>query len=582
MKTSFKNLIFWILFLTSIHASAQEMITSSQAEISPYLKKQLTSKLKNYQLLTLPLLPTTKNKEQLSFQLQTLTEKWEIELHPNEIRTPDCKIIEFDGKNSKELTVADCPTFAGTVNGYEARFYINSELLSGTIYQKDDILTIEPLSWFLSTNEFKDVLIIFKESDIIETGGVCGVKSTINQLQSNQTSSITSLPVTCKMLNVAIEYDYEFYLLGGANQALSIMQNVDYIYFRDIGVRVNVSWMGGWSSKNAPYPYSNNTLFTTVSAEFWSYWNTNRGYVNRDIAHMFTGKNLTPPPVSPNLDVNGEANLVNICSASKSYSMSDRGNGSSNDWASCASHEIGHNLGHGGHDNDISNTFCDTKYIMCTGMTKNGYFSPNSKTIIANFLNSTSCLVTRTPSIVCKIDNNTINSTPTYISGGSHVINVISNDTYINNNSFTYAPNNSSVSYYPSGNSCSFTTNGVSSFTMQITYTNTCGTFYRAIPFVIYSSYKIYPNPSKDYLTVAFDIDASFDNSLGLPSELNLFNEKQELVKNIYPQESYKTKNLSSQNNKVIFDLRTYPKGLYYLHVIYTDGKTDKVKVLLE
>lgn len=575
-----------IILLVSMHSFSQSVLKAVKVESSTLLKKRLSEKLKTYQLFTLPMeLVKSKGEQNVSFQIETLTEKWDIELRPHEIRTDECKILEFTKKGAKEISIQDCPTFAGSVNGNDTRFFINDDVMAGTIYESDDIVMLEPLSWFLGTSEFGDAMILYKESDILDTGGYCGVKPSINKIKTNQNirSAISAKSASCQVLNVALEYDYEFHQLfannGGAiSKALNIMQNVDYIYFRDIGLRVCVSWLGGWSDVNDPF--SNSTLYYDVSADFWSFWNANRNDVSRDIAHMLTGKELTTPT---NGNSNGEANLTNICSSNRSYSMSDRGSGSDSDWASCVSHEMGHNLGHPGHDGDDGSGICNTqRYIMCEGMNKSGVFSSNSIGIISNFLTTVSCLGTRTTSISSKIDGNTINSTPTYISSGNHTLNIINNDAYINNNTFTYAPNNGQVSYNPSGSYCYFSTNGVSSFTMQITYTNECGTFYRGIPFVIYSPYRVFPNPSKDVVTVAFEMDEKSNNRLSLPTDISLYNERQEIIKTSKPQDLYEAKNLSVSDNKIIFDMKGYARGLYVLSIVYGNGKTDKIKVILE
>lgn len=584
-----KSIIFLLALITlfvSMNSFSQSVLKAVKVESSTLLKERLNEKLKKYQLFTLPTgLVKSKGEQNVSFQIETLTEKWDVELRPHEIRTADCKILEFTKKGSREIFLQDCPTFAGTVNGNDTRFFINDDVMAGTIYENNDIVMLEPLSWFLGTSEFGNAMILYRESNVFDTGGYCSVQSSISKIKGsrNTQSAINARPASCQVLNVALEYDYEFHQLfasngGAVGKALNIMQNVDYIYFRDVGLRVSVSWLGGWSDINDPF--SNSTLYYDVSADFWGFWNTNRNDVNRDIAHMLTGKELTTPTGG---NSNGEANLTNICSSNRSYSMSDRGSGSDNDWASCVSHEMGHDLGHPGHDGDDGSGICNTqRYIMYEGMNKSGVFSSNSIEIISNFLTTVSCLGTRTTSISSKINGNTINSTPTYISSGNHTLNIINNDAYINNNTFTYAPNNGQVSYNPSGSYCYFSTNGVSSFTMQITYTNECGTFYRGIPFVIYSSYKVFPNPSKDVVTVTFEIDEKIDNKLSLPTDISLYNERQEIVKTSRPQDLYGAKTLNVSDNKITFDMKGYARGLYVLNIVYGDGKTDKVKVVLE
>lgn len=578
-KNIFTQLIQCICLLTFFPSVAQEKITLRNIEISQSIKEKLDKEIKNYQLVYFSSFP--KRKEELNFSIQTLENLWEIQLYPNDIRSKDFIIQEFDGKNIITTTLSDIPTFAGTVNGQNARFFISDDFISGTIYLKEDIITLEPLNWTLGIKEFKDVYILYKDSDLIKNNsGRCGVRSVTQQAKEviPNLQAISSSTLNCKILNVAIEYDWEFNdNYGGYSQAMSIMNNIDYIYYTGIGNRVNVSWIGGWTTSNDPY--SNTTLDGNLLGEFINYWQTNRGYVSRNLAHMFTGKDLGSG--FPGVNSNGMANLINICSGN-SYSLSDRGDGGS-DWQYVASHEIGHNLGHGSHDSDYGIDCNATRYIMCTGNNKLGSFSSNAQNIIRSFLSSTECMSTgNTPIISCTLDGSPINSTPYYISSGAHYIYVIDNSSSLTPPiiSYSYSPN-ASIYYSPSGNSCYFYPSGINSFTMQIVASNTCGNTYRGIPFVIYSTYKVFPNPSKDYVAIEFSIDDEPESYQALPEELTIWNENQ-VLKTSKPQELHKAKSLSSKNNKITFDVKDLERGIYYLNIKYSSEKIEKIRIILE
>jgi hypothetical protein len=591
-RKPFFHFLVLLLFFVSLDTFSQTSMKAVKSDPSVSLKKKLSEKMKSYQLFTLPASTLkTKGETQLSFTIETLTEKWNVELVPNEIRSPNCKIVELSGKTSKEILMPDCPTFAGKVNGNDARFYISDNLMSGTVYLKNDVVSIEPLSWFLGTKEFGDYMILYKSSDVYDTGGTCGVTSTVNKITSNvATANLPPLPAYCKYLNVAIEFDNEFYDKfsstsnpgGAAAKAMAIMQNVDAIYYNDIGVHINVSWLGGWTTTPSNHntdPYSNTTNFFALSGEYISYWNANYNGISRDLAHFLTGKDLTDP--QGNLGPNGIANQATPCSGIKPYSMTDSGSGTDTDWASCVSHELGHNLT-ANHDLNGCGV-ANTRFIMCQGDGKTGTFSNDSKNTIKDFLNSLYCLGIRTPALTVKVDFNNINSTPYTISAGSHTLSVSSNDAYASNNTYSYAPSSSQVSYTPSGSNCYFNTNGVGSFTMQIAYTNSCGTFYRSIPFIVRSTLRVAPNPtSTSTVTVTLSMDDKNDNTLSLPTDIMLYNDKNEMVKSNKPQDAYKSKSLSVHSNNIIFDLKGHPKGLYILNAVYSDGFVEKIKVVLE
>ena len=579
-----KLLLFLIFLVLGKSVSAQDIITSRQSSISTSIKKKLDSKFKSYQILTLSNLPSL--KDNMTFELQTLNSIWKVELYLNDIRAKDFKIQEFSDKNVSREIINKCSTFSGIVNGDNARFYITDKLLSATIYQKEDILILEPLSWVLGTTDIPEVWILYRDSERInETNGECGIKSS-KDLTKSVTSNLQAQSystLNCKILNVAIEYDYEFHsMYGGYNQIISIMNNVDYIYYQDIGNRVNISWIEGWTTSNDPYSSTN--IDGNLLGEFTSYWQNNRSNISRNLAHMFTGRELGNG--FPGINSNGMANLVNICSGSNSYSLSDRGAGGS-DWEYVACHEIAHNLGHPGHDSDFGINCSATRYIMCSGDGKNGNFSSNSEGIISNFLNNISCMSNgNTPPIRCTLDGIPINSTPFYTSSGGHYLYVIDNSSpqfpSPTITSYNYSPSNGSVIYYPNGSNCYFNNNGVNYFNMQIVVNNICGATYRTIPFIINSNYKISPNPAKDILTVEFELDSQDESYQALPVEIFLRNENGLNLKVANPQEMYRSKTLTSKSNKVTLDVKNLLRGTYYLHLNYPDERVDKVKIILE
>jgi hypothetical protein len=380
-----------------------------------------------------------------------------------------------------------CPTYSGKVNKNDALFYTDNHTLHAKVYFEDDALRLEPLAWNVNGKNLpQDVWILFKDSDTIAKKWTCGTK--VGQEFSptlSKNSRITSLPAACKMLKVAVEFDNEFdtYVNGvytGVGKAISNVQQVNYIYYRDLKLQVNIGWIRSWNG--ASDPYSSATLFSTVSDEFWSHRNNNMGSVDRDCTHMFTGKTLTAP--IGGTDINGEANAVPIGSSTKSYSMSDAGLSNTDPYA-VAAHEIAHNLGHPGHDNDSgTNVNCGAfKYVMYSGGNKQAAFSPNSENIISSFLDANTSLGIRIPKITAQLNFNTINSTPTSFPASGSSFNIANSDDCITNNTFIYSVNNGAVTFNQGSNPTYISPNGASHFTFTTRYTNTCGVFFRSVPF---------------------------------------------------------------------------------------------------
>jgi hypothetical protein len=139
------NLIFIYLVLFSTLSNAQNLVTSSITDMNQGLKNQLNAKISKYQLLTLSNLPT--QSESMAFQIQLPTETWNIELYTNDIRSEGFKIQEMGANGMRNITLDKCPTYAGKVNGADARFFIDNNTLSGKVYFENETISIEPLSW---------------------------------------------------------------------------------------------------------------------------------------------------------------------------------------------------------------------------------------------------------------------------------------------------------------------------------------------------------------------------------------------------------------------------------------------------
>src|SRR5207302_8185681 len=101
-----------------------------------------------------------------------------------------------------------------------------------------------------------------------------------------------------KVVELATESDYEYTsALGSAiaanNDILSIMNNVQAIYQRDIGMTFTSVFQNAWDTPSDPYTASGNA--GAVLQEFTNYWNANFASRPRDVAHLWTGRSLGGP-----------------------------------------------------------------------------------------------------------------------------------------------------------------------------------------------------------------------------------------------------------------------------------------------
>jgi hypothetical protein len=142
-----------------------------------------------------------------------------------------------------------------------------------------------------------------------------------------------------KLVELATEADFEYTnALGGSaaanNDILSIMNQVQAIYERDIGLTFKVVFQHTWDTPNDPYSA---TDVGSAVKEFQAYWNTNFSGTARDLAHLWTGRTFG--------GINGVAYQGVVCSSpTAAYGLSDLET-IAPFRVGIPAHELGHNFG---------------------------------------------------------------------------------------------------------------------------------------------------------------------------------------------------------------------------------------------
>jgi len=208
---------------------------------------------------------------------------------------------------------------------------------------------------------------------------------------------------------LAFDTDYEYYSLHGSTTACvqhieAVVNAVNFGYVRDLLIRHEISHIIVRSSE--PDPYSTSGTDGLLD-DFVNHWQTQQSGVQRDMAHMLTGR-----PLSSN--VIGLAYLTVVCNQSWGFGWTWGQNGLSSE-TSILGHELGHNW---------SAPHClDTEYCvwMCGGCHE---FGPITAQQIMGYAAGLSCLDSgagyTTPVPPC--------SWPDEDLGGDLVIDVLAND----------------------------------------------------------------------------------------------------------------------------------------------------------
>ena len=169
----------------------------------------------------------------------------------------------------------------------------------------------------------------------------------------------------CRVALVAIDSDWEFTgnvfagdTSASAAYAIILLGAVSEIYARDTNTRLLVSFLRVWESDSDPY--NPNGIFE-LHDQFRSHWVGNHGDVERDIAHLLSGRFDLP--------YGGIAWVGVVCNTAWGYGVSGYLAGTfpyplqDNDWGNwdpfVVAHEVGHNFGtlhtHDGYDPPIDN-----------------------------------------------------------------------------------------------------------------------------------------------------------------------------------------------------------------------------------
>ncbi|HZL99522.1 MAG TPA: M12 family metallo-peptidase, partial [Planctomycetota bacterium] len=190
-----------------------------------------------------------------------------------------------------------------------------------------------------------------------------------------------------KVCEIACDADVEFYtknassIAGTQTDIENVLNAVEAIYQADVGIVYTVTTIIVRTVESDPYSV---TSPGSLLNQFSNHWNSNQGAIPRDVAHLFTGKNLDGSTI-------GIAQLNVICNKSAAYGLSQsKYTGSMLYRAGLTAHELGHNWS-AQHCNGASDCA-----IMCSGLGgctgDVNSFGEGEKAQIINKKNSVGCL----------------------------------------------------------------------------------------------------------------------------------------------------------------------------------------------
>ena len=317
-----------------------------------------------------------------------------LELEPHDMRAANYTAEETIAPGvTRRVLMGAVRTYKGRVLGGEAaaaRFTIDDESLEGLIVTPGELYYVEPARRYVPSAARTEFL-FYKGSDVIETEPASCAAPLLHDRVSDAAEQLGGKSLTANAAvtgggpqplalaspleaELATEADFEFVRAAGGSAAanseiLGIMNQVEAVYQRDIGLSFKITSQHTWDTSSDPY-----TKTDAVQAinEFTNYWNANFAGVHRDVVHLWTGKDLT---------VNGSAGIAGIAwgggsnggvvckSPTASYGMSERRTISPQKLVLPA-HELGHNFdgihtdGVAGCDNTIMRSFASDSSVL--------------------------------------------------------------------------------------------------------------------------------------------------------------------------------------------------------------------------
>ncbi len=321
-----------------------------------------------------------------------------LELHPHDVRTPDVALLVDDGTSIREVPAPPSVTFRGWIAGDRdsrvAASLIDGQL-SAMVLRDDEVWEIAPASAAMPGLP-RSAHVVFSTADAIPRGMTCGtVDGALGMAgATGGVAGVVEEPDSTGATNqaeIAIDCDFNMFQRRGSsipnvqNTVTTIMNGVGVIYARDVDCDFLITNV----MVRIQPTYSSTT--TGLLSEFRNRWNSQHTGIQRDLAHLFSGKN------NPGSTI-GVATRGALCSRSTAYGVSWVLYTSSNTRRiALVAHEIGHTF-NAGHCNGSSEC-----HIMCDVIGRCGVltrFAPVTINVIRNFINRRSCVRPPPPPII--------------------------------------------------------------------------------------------------------------------------------------------------------------------------------------
>jgi len=389
---------------------------------------------------TAPILLPGGTPEQFVVTLPLGDEVVSLTLFRYSMRTLDFQVLVDDGdRQLRPVEAPDFQTYRGAIIGEPGSAVAGSLLHNGlaVLVEREDGTRwmVEPLDNLVPGAE-PGQHISYRTEDVVAEPGTCGVHAGHNAIPNRAKVGARAKPganlsvkgmggagddggiagETFYLAEIACDADFEYFsvkngasLILTVNDIESILNQVEFIYNRDVQINYEVSTIVVRTNSSDPYTSSNPD---TLLCEFRNTWNSAPEVsIQREIAHLFTGKNVDGTilgvgfiGVVCNQAGNSCGGFGNL---GYSFVESKAGGLSFNSRIALSAHELGHNWGA---------FHCDGQgdcHIMCASLGQcdgiggaNLKFGAPEQADILDYRNSVTCdLVLASPQTIPFTEN---------------------------------------------------------------------------------------------------------------------------------------------------------------------------------
>ncbi|MFT5464208.1 MAG: PKD repeat protein, partial [Planctomycetota bacterium] len=295
----------------------------------------------------------------------------EFLMEPNQVLSPEFRLLEDRGSGHiVEVDYVAPATYGGSVrNQFDSQVtmtWLEDGLWGRFELEDGSRWWMQPVGAAVDGAGLDDH-VFYRVEDVIPSGGTCGVDLLPNggypdgyspaplAPPSSNASAGTDPPYIAEL---GCDADFEFYQDYGSNSTsvmnriTSVINAINTQYENEVGIQHLITTILVRTSSNDPYTSSD---AITLLNEFVSEWNANQGGIQRDVAQLYTGRNIQGGTI-------GIAFVATLCSTSQAYSVVESDCcGAFSCTTDLSAHELGHNW--------------SANHCTCNGFTMNPFIT---------------------------------------------------------------------------------------------------------------------------------------------------------------------------------------------------------------